>query len=299
MNLAPICLFVYKRLEWTAQTVEALKKNDFAQNSQIYVFGDGPKTEQDAEGVEEVRNFIRNLQGFKEINCVFQDKNIGLANSVIKGVSQVMNDFGRAIVVEDDLITTPNYLAYMNQALDFYQDNPQVFSIGGFTIDVKLPSNYPYDVYAFPRTTPWGWSSWKDRWNTIDWQVSDYQDFKNDPARRKAFNEGGSDLANMLDRQMAKQMDSWAIRWGYQQFKNNQYTIFPTQSKVRNIGFGKNATHTKYYNRYKSAMDESGKLDFRFQKQIIIEDTVMDTYQKYYSFSTRFIGRLKHYLGIP
>ncbi|MCU0447161.1 MAG: glycosyltransferase [Microscillaceae bacterium] len=299
MKLAPICLFVYKRLEWTAQTIEALKKNEFAQDTQVFVFGDGPRTEEDAPGVEEVRQYIRNLQGFKEINCVFQDKNIGLANSVIRGVSQVMNDFGKAIVVEDDLITTPNYLAYMNQALEYYQDNPQIFSIGGFTIDVNLPPNYAYDVYAFPRTTPWGWSSWKDRWDTIDWQVSDYQIFKNDPVRRRAFNQGGSDLANMLDRQMAKQMDSWAIRWNYQQFKNNQYTIFPISSKVRNIGFGKNATHTKFYNRYKSAMDESGKLDFKFQPKIVIEDSVMATYQNYYSLTTRVIGRLKHYLGIP
>lgn len=295
--LAPICLFTYKRLDCTIQTLKALQKNQLADLSTLYVFSDGAKSEHEWEGIGQVRNYLDGVKGFKEIVRIDRDDNYGLANSIITGVSDVVKQHGKVIVLEDDLITTPNFLSYMNGALEYYQNKSKVFSIAGYTIEVQAPNNYPFDVYAVPRTSPWGWASWEDRWNTVDWQVSTYDTFKDNPKMRKAFNQGGSDLANMLDRQMNEKLDSWAIRWGFQQFNNQQLTIFPTVSKVRNIGFGKEATHTKYYDRYRSTLDYSGKLDFRFEDQVSAHPAFVSAYKAKYSLSKRFLGRLKHYLG--
>ncbi|MEO1653728.1 MAG: sugar transferase [Bacteroidota bacterium] len=299
MNLAPICLFTYKRLDCTIQTVEALQKNTLASESKLYVFSDGAKKESDWDDIHQVRKYLDGVNGFKEIIRINRDKNIGLANSIITGVSEVVNNHGRVIVLEDDLLTTPNFLHYMNEALEFYQDQSKIFSIAGYTITVTPPANYDFDVYTVPRTSPWGWASWQDRWNTVDWEVSKYETFKDNAKMRRAFNEGGSDLANMLDRQMKDKLDSWAIRWGFQQFNNDQLTIFPTISKIRNIGFGKDATHTKFYDRYRSKLDDSANTHFKFTEEVKPHKKFVNTYKAKYSLFTRFVGRLKHYLGLP
>ncbi len=299
MNLAPICLFTYKRLDCTIQTLEALQKNKLAAQSQLYIFSDGAKKPEDLESIQKVRDFTAQLKGFKEIIHIHQTENKGLANSIIGGVSQVIAEHGRVIVLEDDLITTPNFLAFMNQALEFYADKPKVFSIAGYTIPIQIPLTYPYDIYACPRHNPWGWASWQDRWETVDWEVKGYEQFKDNAEQRAKFNKGGSDLATMLDKQMSEKLDSWAIRWGFQQFLNGQVSMHPTVSKVRNIGFGPEATHTKFYDRYRSELDQSQKQDFNFVPILEVPDFVLKTYQDKYSLQKRFIGRLKHYLGLP
>lgn len=299
MNLAPICLFTYKRLDCTVATVEALKKNYLASDSQLFIFSDEAKKEEDKFFVKEVRTFNRSIKGFKDIQFFEKEKNTGLANSIIGGVTQIVNQFGKVIVIEDDLITTPNFLNYMNKALDFYETEKKIFSVAGYTIPMKVPKYYQHDVYAIPRASPWGWASWADRWNTVDWKVSDYQEFAQNKELQKQFNQGGSDLTGMLTRQMSQKLDSWAIRWGYQQFKNNQITIFPTVSKVRNIGFGPDATHTKFYDRYRSELDYGIKTDFKFIEDIKIDPNIHRAYLNKYSLKSRLIGRLKHYLGLP
>ncbi len=299
MKLAPICLFTYKRLDCTLQTLEALQKNKLAAESQLYIFSDGPKKPEDLEAIQKVRDFTAQLTGFKALIHVHRTENKGLANSIISGVSQVIAEHRRVIVLEDDLITTPNFLAFMNQALEFYADKPKVFSIAGYTIPIQIPQTYPYDIYACPRHNPWGWASWQDRWETVDWEVKAYEQFKDNPEQRAKFNKGGSDLATMLDKQMSEKLDSWAIRWGFQQFLNGQVSMHPAVSKVRNIGFGPEATHTKFYDRYRSELDQSEKTNFDFLPIVEVPDFVYKTYQDKYSLRKRFIGRLKHYLGLP
>ena len=299
MNWAPICLFTYKRLDCTVKTVEALQKNSLAKESKLFIFSDGPKREEDRESVQIVRDYVDKIDGFQEIKILKKEQNSGLANSIIGGVSDIVEEYGKVIVIEDDLLTTPNFLTFMNKALNYYESNQKIFSIGGYTINVNLPRDYSYDVYAVQRATPWGWATWKDRWQTVDWQVKRYEQFKQDRGMRNAFNQGGSDLANMLDRQMESSLDSWAIRWIFQQYVNQQYTIFPTVSKIRNIGFGDDATHTKFYDRYRSTLDETAKEDFKFMENVRLEKKIVKSYLEKYSLRRRFIGRLKHYLGFP
>ena len=142
-KLSPVVLFVYNRPEHTKKTIEALQQNHLASESNLYIFSDGCKNENDKIRVEKVREFIQSVKGFKSVSITQREKNLGLANSVITGVSDVINKFGKVIVLEDDLVISPYFLQYMNKALDFYEKEEQVISIHGYIYPVKkeLPRN--------------------------------------------------------------------------------------------------------------------------------------------------------------
>ena len=300
MNLAPILLFAFKRNYELKQTVEALRNNLLAKESNLYIFSDAAKTQTDQPFVLEVRKYIKTIQGFKNIHIVESEKNKGLANSIIDGVTQIINTNEKVIVLEDDLLTSPNFLVYMNHCLDRYSENKKVFSISGYTFPIANPNSL--DIYFTKRGSSWGWATWKDRWVNIDWQINDYYQFKNNKNSRKKFNEMGSDMANMLDKQMNNKMDSWAIRWCYNQFKNNQFTVYPFVSKVKNIGFSDGATHTfDIINRYDTVLDNSSKVIFKLTDPYLDNSTLKKFISKY-SIYTRVkykilnkIAALKNY----
>src|SRR5579863_6230416 len=261
---APILLFCYKRLDSLRYTVNALKKCASALESELYIFSDGAKADKDKKAVAEVRSFIKDITGFKKVIIKESEKNMGLAASIIEGVTNVFEFSDRVIVLEDDLVVSTNFLAYMNQALEFYTDHSNIYSISGYTIPMKIPAGHPYDVYFLPRASSWGWATWKNRWKNIDWQVSDFAEFSKNKGAIKEFNKGGSDMFNMLKRQMNGEIDSWAIRWCYHQFKAKTYSVYPLLSKVQNEGFTSDATNTYVYNRYQTKLDDGSELNFNF-----------------------------------
>ena len=174
MNLAPIILFVYNRPEHTKKTVEALKSNLFASESLLFIFSDGYKNQNDKRAVEDVRKYISTISGFKEIKINLKDNNLGLANSVISGVTEVINKYDKAIVLEDDIITSKYFLKFMNEALDFYEEDKRIYSISGYNFPIKIPESYQHKIYISPRPSSWGWATWKDRWEKVDWNISDF-----------------------------------------------------------------------------------------------------------------------------
>lgn len=157
-NLAPIALFVYNRPMHTRQTVEALLANELAAESDLIIFADGAKSGKDADAVQEVREYIHSISGFKSIKINEQDTNQGLANSVIAGVTEVVNESGRIIVLEDDMVTSPYFLNYMNDSLEMYKDEDKVISIHGYMYPVKekLP-----ETFFLQGADCWGWATWK------------------------------------------------------------------------------------------------------------------------------------------
>ncbi len=268
-NLSPVLLFVYKRLDTLQQTVAALQQNNLANESELFVFSDSAKTSDDEAEIKRVRSFIRTISGFKKIHIFEAEENKGLANSIIDGATLILKEFGKVIVLEDDLLTSSNFLCYMNQCLEHYEDNKKIFSVSGYSHAIK--NDNVKDVYFTKRGSSWGWATWQNRWREVDWKVLVYNNFKRNPSQWKAFNKIGSDLSSMLKRQMEGKINSWAIKWCYHQFKHNLYRVYPTMSKVRNIGFGIGATHTfNYFNRYETKLDQSGKLYFIFDEPSII-----------------------------
>lgn len=248
MNLAPIILFVYNRPEHTKQTVDALEKNLFASESLLFVYSDGPKNEKDKPLVEEVRNFINKINGFKDIKIILRQSNLGLADSIVSGVTEVIDKFGKAIVLEDDIVTSPYFLKYMNDALEFYSNVEQVISIHGYTypVDAKLPQTF------FLRGADcWGWATWKRGWELFE---RDAQKLLNVLTENKLLNDfdwnGALSNVRMLKNFIKGKNNSWAIRWHASAFIKNKLTLYPGVSLVRNIGadgLGTNVRKTKIY----------------------------------------------------
>ena len=238
MSLAPIILFVYNRLWHTQQTIEALLKNKLASESDLFIFSDGPKTEND-EKVSEVRKYIKTISGFKSVTIFEKEKNCGLANSVIAGVTEIINKFGKVIVLEDDLVTSRYFVKFMNEALNFFENDKRLFSVSGYTYSdkiMKIPKNYRHDIYLSYRNESLGWGTWIDRWNSVDWGVADFKEFCENPKLQKAFNRGGADMSGMLKAQIEGKIDSWAIRFDYALFKNDCFNVKPIKPLVCNIG---------------------------------------------------------------
>jgi hypothetical protein len=287
-SLAPIVVFTYNRLESTQKTIEALKLNDLANESDLFIYNDGPKNINVLAKVTNVREYLKTINGFKSITIIEREENLGLANSVIEGVSEIIQKYGKVIVVEDDLVTSRNFLLFMNQALSFYETNQKVFSVAGYTFPLKSLNDSIQDYYVGYRASSWGWGTWTDRWANIDWNVSTYNNFKQNLFVQYKFTRGGIDLPRMLKKQMSGQINSWAIRWCYNQFVQDTYTVFPTISKVQNIGFGEDATHTKDSNRYYTTLDNGNKKRFEFNEDLVINKTIAREFRSKFSLWRRF-----------
>jgi len=294
MKTAPILLFTYKRYESLQDTVKALQNNALAADSDLYIFSDGCKKDADIEQVTKVRDYIKTITGFKSIKITEQEQNKGLANSIIDGVSSVFKFSEKVIVLEDDLYTTPNFLTFMNSALDNYSDDRKVFSISGYSFNFKKSKVDPEDAYFVKRGWSWGWATLKNRWEDVDWQVQGYHSFKNDIKQQREFAKGGTDLNIMLHRQVNGLIDSWAIRWFYHQYKVGGLTLYPVYSKVRNNGFDEYATHTKggaYC--FARSLDEEQLTAFKFPSAI----EPNKFYQKQFQQKMGIIERIKYRLN--
>ncbi|MDT0642311.1 glycosyltransferase [Zunongwangia sp. F363] len=291
MDFAPICLFTFNRLEETKTTVESLSNNLLSSESELFVFSDGPRNDIEKLKVQEVRDYLREINGFKKIEIYESEINKGLAKSIIEGVSKIIEVHGKVIVVEDDLILSKNFLSFMNQSLNEYANTEDIFSVSGFSFKIKPPKDYSLDAYVWGRAHSWGWATWNNRWGTIDWEIRDFEKFKIDKKLQREFNKYGSDLSNMLLASMEGRVDSWFIRFTYNQFKKGKYTVFPVQSKVVNNGFMQNATHTNTYNRIKVLFDESEEVAFNFPKDISIDSTIGRSVYRYKSLGYRITGK--------
>lgn len=306
---APIALFIYNRPEHTRRVVEALRNNTLASQSVLYVFDDGPKEDATPEQkmkIEEVRNVSNTIEGFKEVHLMFSEKNKGCAQSIIDGVTYVVNKYGRVIVLEDDIITIPLFLQYMNDALDFYVNDRRIWSVGGMNIDIKLPVAYTkkHDLYLVHRGCSWGWGTWADRWQNIDWEVHDAERFFASKRKMRHFDRGGEGMTQMLRDQQNGRIDSWAIIWDYHVFKHNGYGLRPVKSFTRNIGMDGSGTH---YNNDNPSDPQAPLFDpehdtIRFEKNIKPSREVQRLFYNYWSseeklfLSTRIKRKIKKML---
>ena len=240
-SYAPIALFVYARLDHTRRTVEALKRNPLADASDLIVFSDAPKRAELAASVEDVRSYIRGLDGFKSITIVEREGNLGLAASIIDGVSKVCEAHGRVIVLEDDLVTSPFFLSFMNDALDCYKETPQVAAISGYHPPFK---KRPADTFFQRDADCWGWATWQRAWKKFN---PDGKDLLSQLAQRgllRLFDQDGSyPYVGMLEEQIAGRNESWAIRWRASVILNDMLSLYPRDSLVCNIGFDGSGTH--------------------------------------------------------
>lgn len=236
MSLAPIVIFCYNRQDHLKSTVDALTLNDLAKESDLIVFSDGPRKESDEEKIEGVRTYLATVSGFRSVSIHARKENMGLARSIITGVSEVLGQYGKAIIMEDDLLCTVDFLAYMNDGLRTFEENPLVFSVSGYSFGIGAVKRYPEDTALVFRASSLGWATWKDRWERVDWQVSDFPEFMNSPERQDNLKDAGEDILPMIVKQQRGLINSWAVRWTYHHVKYGGYCLIPVRSKIKTTG---------------------------------------------------------------
>lgn len=240
-TLAPIALFVYRRAEHARRTLEALLRNPEAERSKIYVFADGPKSGLDAPDVARTREVVSSFE-VDNIVVVRRESNAGLARSIVEGVTQLCREHGQVIVLEDDIVVAPDFLAYMNSALDRYRDDDRVMQISGHMFPVEIRSRH--DAVFLPFITSWGWGTWDRAWKHFDPSMAGAEELARDRRLRMRFDLGGAyPYFRILEKQRRGEIDSWAIRWYLSVFRRSGLALYPVASRVRNIGLDGSGTH--------------------------------------------------------
>lgn len=291
---APIVIFAFNRLEPLKRCVESLAENSEAVESDLIVNVDGPRAtkEGETEKVAAVREYVKSITGFKSLTYHFSEMNKKLGPSIIAGVTDVINQYGRAIVIEDDLVVTRNFLAFMNQGLNNYEDINDIISICGYSNIVKIPDNFKYDAYLCPRSSSWGWATWKNRWDSIDWELKNWSEVRKNA---RAFNNwGGSDCYGMLKGWHEGQNQSWAIRFCYNQFVQEKLALFPVVSKVDNEGFDGEGTNCKKWSRFKFELDNSDNKNFNLPIETKVIPSIRKSFLSYSTIWIRIYSRIMY-----
>ncbi|MBR6179465.1 MAG: glycosyltransferase [Bacteroidales bacterium] len=279
----PVIIFAYNRAKHLQRLINSLLQNAESSETNVVIFADGAKNQGDKD-VAAVYETIQNITGFKNVKSIFRDSNIGLAKNIISGVSAIFEEYDEAIVLEDDLVVTPYFLRYMKTALDYYKDT-NAFSIAGYTPRITLPENYNYDTYPIMRNCSWGWGTWKNRWELVDWQTKDFDSFFADNTAVQKFNLAGNDLSTMLLKQVEGKINSWSIRFCYAGFKAAMPTIYPTRSFVINGGADGSGTNVGSTARYNTDIAEY-KSNINFCNTMDCNDTILKSFCKTYNTST-------------
>ena len=290
--MTPVVLLAYNRPEALKKALEALAANDLAAATDLCIRTDGPKGPEDAEKVAAVREMAREARGFRSVEVICSPENQGLAASVIAGVQHVLDASDTVIVVEDDLVVGRGFLSYMNQALARYASEPDVFSVCGYTNRITVPEGYPADAYFCPRSSSWGWATWRDRWQSVDWNPSEESLRKN----AHAFNRwGGSDCFDMLNDWMQGRNQSWAIRFCYSQFLQGKTSLFPVRSLVDpSAGFEGDGTNCRRYSRFKFDFDNRTRETFVFPDRVRTVPSIVRSALQYHSIARRLWSRIMY-----
>ena len=291
-NLAPICLFVYNRIDETKLTLNSLKKNFLAQQSELIIFSDGHKDQDDLKLIKGIRHYLKKINGFKSVKICESSTNKGLAQSVIDGVTLVLTQYDKVIILEDDLITAPNFLDFMNQGLEEYSKNNKVMSINGFSVDTgPITDTLSNDVFFHTRTLSWGWATWSDRWNKEFFNSKKIRANLTQQVLLSFKKNCGDDISGMLLDSLSGKNDSWYVRWVFRHFIDGKIAVFPRLSKVRNNGYGDSATHCKTIDVLKIRYDNKFSREFNFPNDIRIDENIHKRILSYYSFSYKLMYR--------
>ena len=284
-----------------------LRANKYAEESPLYVFCDGPKVNVSDEQLQKIaaaRAVVDELAvapAFKEVNIVKRDENLGLGTSIITGVTEVINKHGKAIILEDDLETSPLFLDYMNKCLDHYEARKSVFSISGLSRphpERFYPADYPFDVYVSLTHHPQGWATWADRWAQVDWDVKDFATVQNDSQMISAFRRAEHCQYEELEWQQREKVNIWSARFAFAHFVNHAVSICPINSYINIIGWGEDSTNTAG-NGDNWAFDKlADKEDIRFLDVLYEDSRIINSWYSFTINKRRSLwGRLKNWYG--
>lgn len=254
MSLAPIALFTYNRLWHSQQTIESLQQNSLAKDSELYIFSDGAKTKEGQAKVDELRTYLHTVKGFKKVSIQTQDQNLGLANSIINGVTQIIKEFGKIIVLEDDMVSSPHFLSYMNEGLNLYQNEEKLACIHGY----RYPIGELERPFFVKGADCWGWGTWSRAWKNFNPNGKELLEEIKTKQLSSAFNFSDHyPYVQMLEDQIAGKNDSWAIRWKASAFLKEQFTLYYHESLIENIGNDNSGTHSEKTDHYRTELAQN------------------------------------------
>lgn len=297
MKLAPVLLFVYNRPQHTRQLLESLLANKEAAESELFIYSDGPKDENDRAAVDEVRRYVRQIEGFAAVRLTERKQNQGLASNIIDGVTTVAGQYGRVIVLEDDLRVSPYFLKFMNDALETYRDEPRVGHIQAcdYTRSPILP-----DTFLIKWTGSWGWATWDRAWKLFNPDGAELLRQLEERKLTKTFDFNGKyGYTRMLRKQVEGKNNSWAIRWNASLFLKDVLSLNVGKALVQNNGFDGTGTHCGGGGLYAS---ELWLAPIAVQPISPIEENVeaRKVYEEYYartnSFRAKLLRRLRRML---
>lgn len=286
MSLAPIVMFVYNRADHFQKTYEALSECVGAAESELYIFSDGPRAEKDVPKVEEVREAARTAVKdgkFLKVSLIESKNNRGLAASVISGVTDMVEKYEKVIVIEDDCVTNPFFLRFMNQGLETYEQEKQVGAIAGYTPTLAFPNNFQDDVFFSYRSCSCGWATWKDRWSNVDWELKQVSDFYKNLELLRKLNSNGKDRFIRLYRQTKGNGSSWSVRFGAHLVRNNWLTVYPRYSYIQNIGCDASGVHSKEEDAEKMSVDLSKAIENPVFRKPYVNKEIQKIMKRHYS----------------
>lgn len=302
-NLAPVIVFAYNRPWHLEQTLNALKENELADKSTVFIYSDGPKpnaSEDERRKISKVRNLAHKQKWCKELHVIESEINKGLGTSIINGTSEIIKKYGKVIVLEDDLVTSKIFLHYMNKALDYYSERKSVFSISALSRpdpNLFFPKDYKYDVYVSLTHHPTGWGTWLDRWKQVDWNTNQFSEIKNDSSIKNAFCRAGYGLFHDLENQILYEKNIWSIRFALAHFVNHAISICPIVSYIHHIGWDNSGTNASISSRWQHKLLADNK-DIRFLNILYEDSRIINSW---YSFSISqrrsFTGRILNRIG--
>jgi hypothetical protein len=298
-KLSPIILFAYNRPWHVKQTVEALKNNFLADQSELFIYSDGPKAQEDHYKVNEVRNFLYRIDGFKVVKIIESSENKGLAQNIISGVTETVNHHGRIIVLEDDLVTSPYFLQYMNESLERYKNDPVVMHIAGYMLPVET-ENLP-ETFFYRAPSCWGWGTWQDSWRLFEKNPGKLMKIFSAKQKRSFNLDGCHDFWAHLKANKTGKWETWAIFWYASIHLNRGLCLHPSVSMVRNIGHDGTGSHCRESEQYNVKLSEK---PIRYYEKNLHEHQeavhrIKEFYKKMRSpFATKIVQKVKCLLNI-
>jgi len=274
-----IALFVYNRPYHTQKVLEGLKANNI---SKLYIFSDGSKNGQDQTQVNEVRGLIKNID-WCETEIHINLKNKGLANSIVAGVNYVSNKHERIIVLEDDCVPSPDFVSFMEACFDKYENKERIMSISGYSLPIKIPDNYKYDIYFTYRPNFFGWGTWRRAWNFFEKDETLLKEINESRRFNKKVVRAGDILISLIEAQLKGNIDSWAVFWALNIIKRDCLCIYSVEPRVKNIGFDGSGVHCSPQTKYDTGLIK------RFNGNYILPDVnelngkILKEFKRFYS----------------
>ncbi len=294
MDLSPILVTVYNRLDHLKRCIDALISNNLANQSILYIASDGPFTSEHNEIILSIRKYINGIKGFRKVVPIIRPRNIGAHNNAIYAFNNIIKKHGRIIFVEDDTITSSNFLSYMNEALNYYENDKRVLTITGYMPPFKIPYYIACNTWLSKRHCNWGFATWKEKWEKVDiTEFNRYEDLVKIPRGIRNFNFEGNDMSEMLKNDSDGIVTTFDLRICYHMFLNNQFCLYPRISKTTNIGFDGTGMHCGISDYYYSQLDDA-KREHRFDKYMLCSVLMRHFYGCFINRESKY-----HFLLLP